>query len=123
MGAAVLLTTDEIDALAVPVGWTPGPRPVDGLPPTSGLTSIYGEERAKAVHAEYNERLAVRMAEAAGRRYNWTQDQIAAAIAVFPYIPVHGTRGGRMVGTEPLPVLLAAAKRAAKRAQAQGSPS
>ena len=107
-----MLTDAEIDALALPTGWKPGPRPSDGLPLSSGLIAIYGAERAAEIHAETHERMATRMSEAAGRRFGWTPEQVAAAAAVYHRIPVHGIRGKSKVGSDCLAVLEEAARRA-----------
>lgn len=112
-----MMSHAEIDALAVPAGWTAGPRPIDDSYASSGLIAIYGEARGREMHHEHHERMATRMAEAAGRRYGWTAAQVAAAVEVYPHIPIHAKRSGRMSGTDTLAVLIEAARRAAPTTQ------
>lgn len=106
----MILTRDEIDAIALPRGTKPGKRPADMTQADldAACPGMHSVEKWRAHDAD----LCRRMVDAAAARHGWTQAQRDAASSVYPHIPTNAIKGKSMYGSNTYDVLCAAAERA-----------
>ena len=102
-----MLTNDQINAIAVPAGWAPGPTPATIDP--QEVVENSGGHITPEVYRERARSLGERLVTAAGDRHGWSPEQRAAALDAYWRTPIHAVRGGRMTGSRTYEVLVAAA--------------